>query len=464
MRKVHTAALTVATLVVAGAYYGLADSLDIVPGPLTAASQSYETQPYPTPSILPDGQDAPSGLDPDAPAPTATSLSSLANALASDSQVGGATTAVTVIDVATGETLLDTSSTPLTPASSNKILTASAALSLLGPEHALTTKAVVSGGTVTLVGGGDVLLAADAGDPDATVGHAGLGDLARSTAQALQARGVTSVNVALDDTLFTGPSWNSSWEGGNEAWVAQIQPIMLDVTAHSHTGGYPADPAMEAAQTFSDQLASAGVTVSGDVSRSAAPSDATELASVASAPLADVLSVSLKASDNTMTEVEGRMVAVAAGQEASFEGATKAVLAQLTADGFQTGGVTMVDCSGLATADRVPSSLLAQIIAHSAGSDGGSAGRTLLADLPVGGLDGTLEERFVGVAGAGTVRAKTGSLDTAASLTGTVVTADGRQVAFAVIVDGFEGGGLTSARTAIDDDVIVPLAGCGCSG
>ena len=335
---------------------------------------------------------------------------------------------------------------------------------MLGPEHALTTKAVVSGGTVTLVGGGDVLLAADAGDPDATVGHAGLGDLARSTAQALQARGVTSVNVALDDTLFTGPSWNSSWEGGNEAWVAQIQPIMLDVTAHSHTGGYPADPAMEAAQTFSDQLASAGVTVSGDVSRSAAPSDATELASVASAPLADVLSVSLKASDNTMTEVEGRMVAVAAGQEASFEGATKAVLAQLTADGFQTGGVTMVDCSGLATADRVPSSLLAQIIAHSAGSDGGSAGRTLLADLPVGGLDGTLEERFVGVTGAGTVRAKTGSLDTAASLTGTVVTADGRQVAFAVIVDGFEGGGLTSARTAIDDDVIVPLAGCGCSG
>jgi len=33
-----------------------------------------------------------------------------------------------------------------------------------------------------------------------------------------------------------------------------------------------------------------------------------------------------------------------------------------------------------------------------------------------------------------------------------------------LIVDGFEDGGLTSARTAIDDDVIVPLAGCGCSG
>ena len=465
MRKAQIAALTVATLAVASAYYGLADSLDLVPGPLSAASSSYRPQPYPTPSAPDEDSGVPSGLDADAPAPTTSALSSLATTLSSDPMVGKATTTVTVIDTATGETLLDTGGgNALTPASSNKVLTAWAALSQLGPEHTLTTKAVVSGSTVTLVGGGDVLLAADAGDPNATVGRAGLGDLARSAAVALQAKGVTSVSVALDDTLFTGPTWNSGWEEGNEAWVAPIQPIMLDVTAHSHSGTYPADPAMEAAQTFSDQLASAGVTVSGDVSRSAAPSDATELASVASAPLADVLSVSLKASDNTMTEVEGRMVAVAAGQEASFEGATKAVLAQLTADGFQTGGVTMVDCSGLATADRVPSSLLAQIIAHSAGSDGGSAGRTLLADLPVGGLDGTLEERFVGVTGAGTVRAKTGSLDTAASLTGTVVTADGRQVAFAVIIDGFEGGGLTSARTAIDDDVIVPLAGCGCSG
>gem|GEM_PF-221062 len=368
MRKAQIAALTVATLAVASAYYGLADSLDLVPGPLSAASSSYRPQPYPTPSPPAEESGTPSGLDADAPAPTAAALNSMASTLASDPMVGKGTTATTVIDVATGETLLDVNGgSALTPASSNKVLTAWAALSVLGPDHTLTTKAVVSGGTVTLVGGGDVLLAADAGDPSATVGHAGLGDLARSTAEALKDKGVTSVSVALDDTLFTGPSWNSSWEDGNQAWVAPIQPIMLDVTAHSHSGAYPSDPAMEAAKAFSDQLTAAGVAVTGDVTRGAASSDASELASVESAPLADVLSVSLKTSDNTMTEVEGRLVAIDAHREATFEGATGAVLAQLGTDGFDTTGVTMLDCSGLALGDKVSSRLLAQIIARSAG-------------------------------------------------------------------------------------------------
>jgi D-alanyl-D-alanine carboxypeptidase/D-alanyl-D-alanine-endopeptidase len=165
-----------------------------------------------------------------------------------------------------------------------------------------------------------------------------------------------------------------------------------------------------------------------------------------------------------MTEVEGRLVAIDAHREATFEGATGAVLAQLGTDGFDTTGVTMLDCSGLALGDKVSSRLLAQIIARSAGADGGTVGRTLLTDLPVGALDGTLGDRFEGVGGAGTVRAKTGSLGTTASLTGTVVTKDGRQLAFAVIVDDFEDGGLTSARTAIDNDFVIPLADCGCSG
>ena len=45
----------------------------------------------------------------------------MATTLASDPMVGKATTAVTVIDVASGETLLDVNSNnSLTPASSNK--------------------------------------------------------------------------------------------------------------------------------------------------------------------------------------------------------------------------------------------------------------------------------------------------------------------------------------------------------
>ena len=464
MRKATIAVLTAATLVVGGAYYGLADALDLAPGPLSAAEPSYAVQPFPTPSPVEAPGPQITGLAADAPTPSAPVLSGYAGTLAGDSLIPGATTGVSVIDVATGTELVDhQASAPLTPASSNKVLTAWASLSALGGGHRMETRAVLSGGTVTLVGGGDVLLAADAGDPSAVVGHAGLGDLARAAAAELTGQGVTSVGVALDDTLFTGPAWNSGWESGNEAWVGQIQPIMVDVTAYGSTG-YPADPAMEAARAFSQALSAAGITVTGEVTRAAAPAGATKLASVQSAPLADVLSVSIKASDNTMTEVEGRVLAAATGREASFTGAAQAVREQLQADGFDVTGLTLVDVCGLAKGDKVPAHLLAQIIARAAGADGGTVGRDLLTALPVGALDGTLSDRYVGTSAAGVVRAKTGSLDQTVSLTGTIVTADGRLLAYSVIIDGFPEGGMWSARTAMDNDLIVPLSGCGCRG
>lgn len=464
MRKPQIAALTAATLVVAGGYYGLADALDLVPGSVTVAVQDVEPNVFPTITEGDATASAVSGLSADAPMPSTSALTTYLANLTSDAALEGASVGASVVDVATGQELLASSaSTGMTPASSAKLLTAWAALSLLGSDHTLTTSTVLDGSTLTLVGGGDVLLADDAGDPDATVGRAGLGDLARATAEKLTAQGVTSVSVQLDDTLFTGPTWNDGWEDGNEAWVAKVQPIMLDVTAYHEAGGYPDDPALQAAQTFAAHLAEAGIAVTGDVTRAAAGSDATEVASVQSASLADVLAVSLKASDNTMTEVEGHLVAVAAGETADFEGAARAVLSQLDKDGFDTTGVTLLDSSGLAKGDKVPAGLFAQVLARAAGSDAGAVGRTLLTDLPVGALDGTLDDRFFDSAAAGTVRAKTGSLDQTSSLSGVVTTAGGRLVAFSVIVDGFPVGGLWGARVALDNDFVVPLAACGCS-
>lgn len=464
MHKATTAALTAATLLVVGGYYGLADALDLVPGALTLSSPAYEVQAFPTTSGQAAAQPAPA-LAAEAPVPSAAVLTGYAQALAADERVGTGVTGVSIIDVATGQTLVDyQASTPLTPASSNKVVTAWATLSALGADHRLTTSAVLSGTTVTLVGGGDVLLAADDGDPGAVVGHAGLGDLARQAAEQLQAKGVTSVSVALDDTLFDGVTWSPDWEEGNEAWVAPVQPLMIDVTAYSHSTGYPADPAMEAAEAFATALAAAGIEVTGSVTRAAAPAGASEIAAVESAPLSEILAISLKASNNTMTEVEGHILAVETGYPGSFAGAAQAVRAQLEADGFDTTGLTLLDASGLARGNKVPARLLAQIIARSAGADGGTTGRTLLTALPVAALDGTLDDRFWETTAAGRVRAKTGSLDQSVSLTGTVVTADGRLLAYSVIVDGFAEGGLYSARVALDQDLIGPLADCGCQG
>ncbi|WP_196717277.1 D-alanyl-D-alanine carboxypeptidase/D-alanyl-D-alanine endopeptidase [Actinomyces trachealis] len=459
MRKRAIRVLTAASVVVAVGYYGLADALDLVPGFVTAAGERIETAPFP--AFTPLAADAPpavAGPDADAPIPDAGVVAKLASTLASDPQVGGARVGVSVIDVTTGRELSNQGAdVALTPASSVKLLTAWAALSLMGGDHTLQTKTTLSGHTVTLVGGGDVLLAYDKGNPTSTAGRAGLGDLARATAENLKAQGVTSVNVALDDTLFSGPAWNDGWEAGNEEFVAKVQPIMVDISAQAY-GTYPADPALHAAQVFTQHLEAAGITVDGDAVRAASPADASEIAAVTSAPLADVLGVSLKKSDNTMTEVEARLLAIAAGWEGSFTGATRAVLDQLRAEGFDVSGVTLKDTSGLAKADKVSARLLAQIVARAAGEQGGTVGRTLVADLPVAGLEGTLHDRFLGTGAAGDVRAKTGSLEECASLSGVVVTDSGRLLAYSVIVDGFKSGGLLDARAAIDNDLMIPLA------
>lgn len=464
MRKVQTAALTAASLLVFGGYYSLGDALDLLPGPVTVAYADVAPRPFPTP-VGPSVKTAaaPSGLDQGAPTPSKTALSGYAQGLASDAALTGGNVTASVVDVATGEELLDRSAaTGVTPASTNKVLTAWAALSSMGPGHTLQTKAVLEGQTLTLVGGGDVLLAENEGDPSVTAGHAGLGDLARATAEKLKSQGTTSVSLRLDDTLFTGAQWNEKWEAGNEQYVAKIQPIMVDVSA-TQNQGYPEDPAMGAAQVFAKHLSEAGITVDGEPTRAAASGSAREVASVSSAPLSDILALSLKTSDNTMTEVEGRLVAAHAKETTDFAGASKAVLAQLGKDGFDTSGVTLLDSSGLAKGNKVPARLLAQILAKAAGGEGGSAGRTLIADLPVAALDGTLDHRLHDTAAAGTVRAKTGSLEQTSSLAGVVTTADGRQLAFAVMANGFPANGGGAAATAIDNHFVAPLASCGCS-
>ncbi len=60
----------------------------------------------------------------------------------------------------------------------------------------------------------------------------------------------------------------------------------------------------------------------------------------------------------------------------------------------------------------------------------------------------------------GAVRAKTGTLLSVHDLAGTVVTADGRLLAFAVLADGTAGSPLATESAL--DDVAATLAGCGC--
>ncbi|WP_234106572.1 D-alanyl-D-alanine carboxypeptidase/D-alanyl-D-alanine endopeptidase, partial [Streptomyces venezuelae] len=139
--------------------------------------------------------------------------------------------------------------------------------------------------------------------------------------------------------------------------------------------------------------------------------------------------------DSDLAEALARQTALARKQPASFDGAAKAVRDELARLGLPVAGARFADGSGLDRRDRVSAALLTGLLTRAA-DPARPALRPLLTGLPVGGFTGTLAGRFdtaPATAGAGLVRAKTGTLTGVNTLAGTVVTADGRLLAFAFL-------------------------------
>ncbi|GII97718.1 D-alanyl-D-alanine carboxypeptidase/D-alanyl-D-alanine-endopeptidase (penicillin-binding protein 4) [Sediminihabitans luteus] len=462
----------VAVVLALTAGYLTLDAYDVVPGLLTV-------EPAPEPAApFPDAPGAVLGPDPavvlpplsdDAAAPSSAAVADQVAALAGDDRLGSRV-GVLVMDRDTGELLgRHAPSAAFVPASTQKLFTAAAALGTLDPAATLDTVVLQDPDDKTslvLRGGGDMLLAAGAGDPDATNGRAGLGDLATTVADKLVLSGTTTVTLRLDDSLFGGEAIPPSWDQANvdAGYAAPVAALAVDVArlTDDEYARRETDPALAAANTFVAALEKAGVSVTGSVSRGTAPSDATTLASVSSAPLRDVVDYFLEHSDNTITEVVGRLVAIDASLPGTTAGATKAVTAAVARLGVDTSGLVLADCSGLGEGSRSSPDQLGQVL-RLLTDPAQPRLRTGAVGMPIAGLTGTLDDRYVGTDGAGWVRAKTGSLPNVTALSGTVVTADGRMLVFALLADRVPDGGSWGARV-IFDRFVSDLADCGCQG
>lgn len=461
-------------VVLAAGAYVTADAHDVVPGPLTLAPAQSPPPPFPTAPGAVEAPDAAAALaapDPQAPVPAATRIQALVDDLASEERLGKAShVGVVVTDRLTGDVL--GSHLPdegRTPASTAKLVTAIAALDSLPTDTALPTRVVQgSGDTIVLVGGGDMMLGADEGDDDAVLGHAGLGDLARATAAKLKLSGTTTVRLVYDVSLFTGPTLSPGWEANDIAagYVAPVTPLAVQIGAtqpFTSADEYPpryADPSLAAARTFATRLAEAGITVVGIPTRGTAPADGLELGVVRSAPLDQIVHFFLDTSDNTITEVVSRLVAIQAGLPASFDGGTQAVLRAVQLAGVDTAGAHLSDASGLGYDSKIPPAMLAALVRLSTDPAEPTL-RSVAIGMPIAGLTGTLADRFTTSPARGLLRAKTGSLKSVTALSGTVMDAEGRQLVFAVIADDTGAIGQYAPRQAIDA-FATTLAGCGC--
>jgi D-alanyl-D-alanine carboxypeptidase/D-alanyl-D-alanine-endopeptidase (penicillin-binding protein 4) len=75
--------------------------------------------------------------------------------------------------------------------------------------------------------------------------------------------------------------------------------------------------------------------------------------------------------------------------------------------------------------------------------------------LTVGGVDGTLQNRFKGTIAANNVRGKTGTIDQVSTLSGYVMTAAGERLVFSILVNGVSN---VRMRQAAIDEIVVALA------
>lgn len=447
-------------MVALGGGYVAGDVYDVVPGVLTLQPERLPNPPFPQLQVPESAPLEVVGDPADAAQPEGDALADLRQTLLGNAAVGSA--GVLVTDVLTGADLdaSDADSGHI-PASTTKLLAAAAAVAAAGADFRFTTSVVVGGeGEIVLVGGGDLTLAAGAGDPEAIVGQAGLADLAEATAEALTAAGTTRVSVGLDLGYYSGPDMAPRWDDIDLAAgdAIHMAPLAIDIGRVEGARARVTDPAGEAAAAFVEALVAAGITVDGEVTPAAAPAEAPELAAVHSAPLSDLVAYTLQHSENILSEGLGRLVAHEAGEEPSFAGAGVAVRTVLGDLGIDVDGLELADTSGLSSTNRIsPRTLVDTLTTIAVQPELGSVAR----GLPVAGLEGTLSTRLDDPPAAGLVAAKTGTLRTVASLSGYVTTDDGRLLAFAVLVGDVPAGGVAGARDAIDTWVS-DLASCGC--
>ncbi|MFE7637011.1 D-alanyl-D-alanine carboxypeptidase/D-alanyl-D-alanine-endopeptidase [Kitasatospora sp. NPDC057518] len=449
-----------------------------VPGasvPATGGGDASAARPAPAPGAVLAAVEG----GPGAAVPTAQGLRQALAAVLADKNLGEVTFAVA--DAGTGQLLYGSGeNTPATPASTTKLATAVAALSLIPGDTRLHTRVVqgAAPGTITLVGGGDPTLTALPADQvqiggqpaDADTAPASLDSLAQQTADSLKGLGTTTVQLDYDLSMYAGGPQHRNHDAQN---IALVVPLMVDEAkadpkSREDAPDRVADPAAAAAEAFAALLRARGITVTGKAGPAAAPAPAPT--ATGTAPLGDVFSPTvarlverlLTTSDNQLAEAIARQVAIAAHQPASFEGAAAAVTQELTRLGVPMGTVVLNDGSGLHPGNAIPPAVLVRLLALAA-SEQHPALRPVLTGLPVAGFTGTLNKRYGSGSGAadaaGLIRAKTGTLSGVNTLAGTVVDADGRLLAFAVMTR--TAAPADTARAAMDR-VAARLTTCGC--
>jgi PBP4 family serine-type D-alanyl-D-alanine carboxypeptidase len=174
------------------------------------------------------------------------------------------------------------------------------------------------------------------------------------------------------------------------------------------------------------------------------------IASENSPPVIEILDWMMLWSDNLLAERLARLSARAAGYSLDIKGVDTVFRDLLAHFEIDDSKLVVADGSGLSKKNRVTAKLMGELLYKIRKEEKFAH---LYDSLPIGGVSGTLKNRFITTApsAVGLIRAKTGTLNGTATLAGYVQSTD-REYVFVTIADDIALGNaaLNKARSAID--------------
>ena len=408
---------------------------------------------------------------------------------------------IKVVSLTRGDTLYEYNARLLQSAASNqKLLTAAAALAILGKDQEITTTVALNpeAGTIYLKGCGDSMLTPKE-----------LGDLADAAARKMDRR--KGYHLSGDVSCFDDQYWGKGWmwddePDPDEMYISPLSVNLNTITVKVSPGevGRPAvvsvvpqsslvkidnravtappgregsvavtrvagdrdnlvtvsgvvsrgappverrlavwKPELLALGLFGDALRARGITVK-QAGIATTPAEAVTIAEKGR-PVGDLVRFTLKESDNLAAESLLKLMALkATGKPGSADSGSMAIRNYLEQSHVPVEKQAVVDGSGVSRYNLTNADTLVRVL-EAVYRDRDSYS-LFYASLPIAGKDGTLAARMKGTSAEGNLRGKTGTMTGVSALSGYLDTADGEQLAFSIIIQNYTG----SAQRARD--------------
>jgi len=211
--------------------------------------------------------------------------------------------------------------------------------------------------------------------------------------------------------------------------------IVLDEEKNTEKLSLP-DPGRYFLTLFKEHLQDDSIYFNGLIDFKSLPENAIHLSSVYR--LLDSVIVNMnKESDNLSAEMILYTLALNdSGAPASAENGIEAINRMIELTGMDAESYSIVDGSGVSRYNLISTELIMNIFRYFFYSEP-NIFKTIYSTLPIAGVDGTLEKRMRNTLTKGNVKAKTGTLNGVATLSGFVTAANGDLIAFSIFIQNY---------------------------